>query len=136
MNKAEPTYIKNIEVYKEGSDGFVIYIVLADKDGAMTTADGRLGVSISEAEHGFSMDGLTEKLKELHSFHMDIKQSQFQNIIVGEGGPFERSLTMLYLGRFPYSALSSVPKQMTGKVSVDFRTKAGNYLKGDETILF
>jgi len=48
LNDNPPRYIKNIAAYKEGSDGIVVYFILADSTGAMTVSDGIVNLIISE----------------------------------------------------------------------------------------
>ncbi|MGA2315575.1 MAG: hypothetical protein ABSG71_04250 [Thermodesulfobacteriota bacterium] len=44
-NTNPPDYLKNLAAYKEG-DGLIIYFILADRNGQMTTCDGEATIEI------------------------------------------------------------------------------------------
>jgi len=136
LNSASPSYIKNVTSYKEGSDGIIVYIVLADSSGAMTTASGTLDMTISETKHKYSYpSGMSERTSKLFSMHVPVWRSSFIETKVGRGA-FEHDVILLSLGRITYSSFDATPKEMTGKISVEFKTEGGKVIKGEDTILF
>jgi hypothetical protein len=60
LNQNPPDYMKDVLAYKEGSDGLVIYFILADSSGQMTTADGLINLIISETKTARLSDTKTE----------------------------------------------------------------------------
>jgi len=136
LNSATPSYIKQVTSYKAGSDGLVIYIILADSSGAMTTASGALDLTISETKNEYSNPGgFTERKSRLFSASLSVQRSTFQKAKVGLGA-FEHEVILLSLGRIAYSSFSAAPKEMTGKILVEFRTEDGHLLKGESTVFF
>jgi hypothetical protein len=89
LNDRAPAYIKDVVAYKEG-DWFVLYMVLADETGAMTTTDGHLQVTI------------TSGTLDVHTLGVALKKSDFQRATVGRGA-FAHDVVMYMIGRIPYS---------------------------------
>ena len=126
LNSAPPSYIKDVTVYKEGSDGVVVYVVLADHKGAMTTASGALDLTISEEEHSYI----------LYSNTIPVDNTSFQKAKVGMGA-FEHEVILYSLGRIPYSSFNTTPKDKSlGKVSIEFKTNTGKVIKGENSFMF
>ena len=126
LNSAPPSYVKDITCYKEGSDGIMIYIVLADETGAMTTASGTLKMTILESEYSYP----------IFSLDTPVQHSLFQRAKVGMGA-FEHEVILLNLGRITYGSFSTPPKEMsTGKLVVELTTEDGRVIKGDKTCGF
>jgi len=48
----------------------------------------------------------------------------------------QHDVILLSLGRITYSSFDATPKEMTGKISVEFKTEGGKVIKGEDTILF
>src|SRR5512136_2664626 len=61
MNTNPPDYIKQFTVYKEG-DGIIIYFILADKSGQMTTYDGEATIEVRTTPTDF--DGIRRAEKD------------------------------------------------------------------------
>ena len=121
LNSAPPSYVKDITCYKEGSDGIMVYIVLADETGAMTTASGTLKLTILETEHS----------QPIFSLDLPVQHSLFQRAKVGMGA-FEHEVLLLNIGRITYGSFSSPPEEMsTGKLMVELTTEDGRIIKGD-----
>jgi hypothetical protein len=86
LNDAAPSYVKQVSAYKEGSDGLVVYIVLADSTGAMTTADGTLELTISEEQRAYWRDEeTTARNLLLFSKRIPVSRSSFRRAKVGIG---------------------------------------------------
>jgi hypothetical protein len=55
-NTNAPSYIKDVVAYKEGTDAFYVYVILADANGSMTTADGSLEMRMVATVAGRDVD--------------------------------------------------------------------------------
>jgi hypothetical protein len=96
-NSNPPEYVKDVVAYKEGSEGLMIYFVLADASGAPTSTDGEVTVTIvEERELGTVKSTLWEMT-------ITVTRSDFQDTMVGRG-PFERKTILCPIGRIPYSS--------------------------------
>jgi len=136
MNNAPPSYIKKIGSFNEGSDALVVYIVLADKTGAMTTAAGTLDVRIFETMTSYSSSkGFTSEFVPLYKASYTVEISSFQRTKVGRGS-FEHQVILVSLGRITYSRFLSMPKEIMGKIFIEFKTKDGKVIKGNDTLVF
>lgn len=132
LNTKSPDYIKDIVAYKEGSEGLIIYFILADIDGAMTTSDGELIVSIVEE------DGSGQYIiayGPLYQIKSDVKKENFIKTNVGTGS-FQHEVILCSLGRIPYSEFIRKIKYSVGKINIEFKLNNGKVLKGDTTIFF
>ncbi len=116
LNSNPPAYIKEVVAYKEGHEGMVVYLVLADEKGVETTADGTLTITISETEG----HGSTAHYRELMKTNLVIMRSQFTKTTVGQG-PYEREAVILSLGRLVQEDFLLKPLTRSGDVSVYFR---------------
>ena len=132
-NQSPPDYIKDIAAYKEGSDGIFIYFVLADNNGQMTTANGKVRLIIQETPD-FSFD-TTPKSKVLLDRTVNILHSDFQKGKAGMGA-FEHDILAYSIGRIAYKQLDQKPSSMMGKVKIYFTTSSGQVLEGEETVFF
>lgn len=134
LNDNPPSYLKSIVAYKEGYDGIAVYIILADYNGIMTTADGEMKLEIFEIHYDYyHIPAYFDSL--LFSLAISVKKSFFSKTKVGIGA-FEHEVIMLYIGRIPYSNFSKPPSEMSGKVRVNFITNDGRSLYGEEIIYF
>jgi hypothetical protein len=123
LNSAPPDYIKTISAVKDGN-GLQIYFILADKSGAMTTADGKFVLQITQ-------DG--RKLFE--SSPVNVTKSAFQKRSVGMGN-FAHDVVLHLIGRIPYENMRSMPESGRGEVKITFTTKDGKAMEGEEKIFF
>lgn len=123
LNSAEPDYMKSVSAIKDGN-GLQIYYILADKEGAMTTSDGKLLLQITQAGRTLFMSNL-----------VNVTKSQFQERKVGMGN-FEHEVIMHYVGRIPYESMRRFPESGLGKVEVMFQTPTGENLTGDASVFF
>lgn len=137
LNDRPPSYIKQVTAYKEGSDGVLVYVVLADQSGQMTTSDGELELTISETQSKYSThSGLTERQLELYSTKHTVSKADFQRATVGMGA-FEHDVILVTPGRIPYSRFRQSPTESFGKVNVTFTPKVGSSpIKGEEAVVF
>lgn len=138
LNNAPPSYIKEIVVYKEGSDGIVIYIILADVKGEMTTASGQLNLKITETHNDISINGnMSESNLSLFSSVLQVQKSSFRKTKVGLGA-FEHEAILFSIGRVPYSDFTKTPSEITGEVKISFITSGSDtrLLEGKETVIF
>jgi hypothetical protein len=132
LNSAPPSYIKNVAAYKEGSDGIVLYIVLADSQGAMTIASGKLRVEIVETTYRHYPEKAEDQL---FWSQFPVDRESFRRAKVGMGA-FEHELILFTLGRITYDRFLRRPTEISGKVKVEFVTDDQRSLKGEETIIF
>jgi len=137
LNSNPPEYVKNVAAYKEGSDGLVVYFILADASGAMTTSDGEVTLTIFETHNEFSYTTyeIINRDEELFMASLNVKKADFYKTKVGMGA-FEHDAIIFSFGRIPYSAFLRKPSEMSGKVKLEFRTPDGRVLEGEETIIF
>jgi hypothetical protein len=87
-NTAPPEYIKDLVIYTEGN-GIVAYMMLCDKDGRMTSVDGKVELRIwSEYEETYWV-GYDMRTKQhsvpVFSATTDISKAQFYKTEVGMG---------------------------------------------------
>lgn len=122
-NSNPPEYIKDVVAYKEG-DGVVVYYVLADANGQMTTAEGVYDLIISQEGNE-----LLSSRREAHS--MD-----FQNTEVGMGA-FAHKVLLYPVGRIRYSDFRRFQNDNgVGKVEIRFRQEGKPILSGSTTLMF
>lgn len=134
-NTKPPEYIKELVAYKEGSDGFMVYLILADSSGSMTAADGTLELSIHQVGHRVERSGVRDITTELYSTTIFVSPDHFQRTKVGRGS-FERDALIYPVGRITYAQFSAWPAERTGTVSAVFKTASGRTLRSEETIFF
>ena len=138
IDYAPPAYIKEVVVYKEGSDGIMVYFILADQDGAITIANGKAILTIwevnqkwSERRFKFYEDSIC-----LYSDTFIVKKSNFHKTKVGMGA-FQHDAIICPVGRIPYSRFQKSPSEMTGRLNLTFLILPGNsIITGKETIFF
>ena len=135
LNTSPPSYIKNVAAYKEGSDGLIVYFVLSDKDGEMTTASGTLKLDLSENKTVYSYNGIIEHTSVLFSTTVAVNQADFRRATVGMGA-FQHRIVMYTFGRITYDQFRFAPREQMGKATVQFKANDGKLLKGEDTILF
>jgi hypothetical protein len=136
LNDAPPSYIKQVTTYKEGSDGIMIYIVLAASNGAMTTSDGEMILEIVEVKNHYDIyRGMSKSRKVLYSAVREVSKKEFIKKKVGIGA-FEHEIIMYPIGRLSYQYFSEKPSELTGEVIVSFKPKNGAEITGNETVFF
>ena len=137
VNDNPPEYIKDIVVYQEGSDAFAMYFVLADFNGAMTTADGDVILTITETHYvyNFAINDFVEVPETLYSKRFKVSKKQFQDTTAGLGA-FKHHVILYYVGRIPYSLFKHYPTEHDGTATIEFKTIDGHWLKGHTTIFF
>lgn len=123
LNSAPPDYIKTISAVKDGN-GLQLYFILADKSGAMTTADGNFTLRVTQ-------DGRTL----YQSYPVNVTKNDFQKRSVGMGN-FAHDVVMHFVGRLPYENMRSIPTSGMGEVKITFNTKDGKAMEGEEKIFF
>ena len=137
LNDNPPEYVKDVVAYKEGSEGLMIYFILADASGAMTTSDGKVTLTIYETdiEWSFWRSEFIETEVKLYSASFNVKKQDFRKTKVGIGA-FEHEVILCPVGRIEYSSFTKRPSKMTGKVKLEFQRPDGRVLKGEGTIIF
>jgi len=138
LNQNPPSYIKDVVAYKEGSDGIVVYFVLADSNGQPTTANGKVNIKITEtrSEYNSRTYTSTERIIDIFSNTYNVTTSDFQNAEVGQGA-FKRKVVLFLIGRIPYSRFRNKPEASnSGKIEIEFETSSGRKLTGSDTIFF
>ena len=137
LNDNSPAYVKEVVAYKEGSEGLMIYFILADSSGSMTTSDGYVTLTISETHSEWS--SLTSEYIDteitLYSASFEVKKTNFQKAKVGVGA-FEHEVILCSLGRIDYSSFRKRPSEISGKVKIEFQTHNALRYKGEDTIFF
>lgn len=137
LNDNPPEYIKEVVAYPEGTRAFVIYFILADSTGAMTTSDGWVYLSIYETVREWSSEKMdfveTERL--LYRRFDKVRKSDFVKTTRGRG-TFEQEVILYSFGRIPYSSFDIAPTESSGRVTVHFHTLSGSILDGEDTIFF
>lgn len=132
FNTNPPEYIKTLATYKEGPDGIVVYFVLADSSGQMTTSDGRAKLSVLATYYNIRR----EVEIELWVWAFSISKEQFKKAKVGVG-PFSRDIICYSFGRITYDRFKyKVENNMRGKVRLEFETPQGRTLKSEDTFYF
>jgi len=132
LNSNPPDYLKQFTVYKEG-DGIIVYFVLADKDGQMTTSDGEATLSFVATHYDYP------KEIRLLDYSYPVRKENFVRAKIGRG-PFEQEVIMFSIGRihfqsFRYDFEALKEKNWKGKVRLNF-SGAGRSFKGEETFYF
>ena len=115
-------YMKDVVAYEEG-DGVIVYFILADAGGAMTTSDGKAELSIK-----------TDNGIELYSEIMQVSKDSFRETTRGLGA-FENDVLLCSFGRIKLEEFSRTPDGSV-TVVVTFRTNAGKVFEGDDSVYF
>ena len=120
-----PDYIKDVVAYKEGSDGVAVYFVLADKNGAETTASGNVSLR------------LTLGNRTLYEKKETISSSQFFKAKITNVFSEEKRI-IYYFGRITYDQFINQPSGFipSGKAVIEFKTQDGRILKGNTFIYY
>ncbi len=137
LNERPPSYIRDVTAYKEGSDGLMVYFVLADANGAMTTSDGTVSLRITQTRIAVDPHSFQTRQTDEHLYSTDfkVKKKEFRKTKVGLGA-FERDVILYAVGRIPYSSFAKRPSEPIGKVSLWFQTPDNRPLQGEGTIIF
>ena len=140
LNENNPDYIKSVNAYKEGSDGILVYFILADVLGSMTTSDGVINITITPEDYDCLI-----VYGNLYKKSYTVKKDDFKKTKVGIGA-FEHEVILCMVGRIIYSSFkisNPLYKSKTlheiiriGKVNIEFITPDGKILKGEETVYF
>lgn len=137
LNQNPPKYIKELAVYKEGYNNLVIYFILADESGAMTTADGTVRLKIVDNVEGNLRDGVSvsDFPDPLLSISLDVKKKDFEKQQVGSG-QYKHNAVLFSFGRIPYSAFPRRTYSRRGWAVLEFQPKEGTTLRAYESIYF
>ena len=137
LNQKPADYVKDVTAYKEGSDGVMIYFILADASGAMTTSDGTVTLTITQTRWAVDPHSYqpTEADVFLYTTNFKVRKSDFQRTKVGIGA-FKRDAILYPVGRITYSTFDKYPSELTGKVKLWFQTADGRPLRGEGTVIF
>lgn len=133
LNENSPAYIQKVAAYKEGLDSLMIYFILADQSGTMTTSDGEGRINILEVYPNRAPGPASEFI--LYSAKFTSQKELFERASVGRGA-FEHEAILLSLGRVSYPEFPLKPKSKYGKVQIDFQRPDGKVLKGEAEIIF
>ena len=118
-----PDYVKEVVAYAEGDRAFVIYFILADKDGQMTTSDGKATLSI------------TDETNTLYTKTVTVHRTDFQLTTRGQGA-FKNDAILYTFGRITYDLFDREPDALTGEVSVTFAPSSGSKMSGKTSVFF
>jgi len=134
VTQPEPSYIKDVVAYKEGTGAMVVYFVLATATGEETRANGSVKLEVYEQV----MNRTTYKMEDRRLWVLSglpIFASDFHVTEVGQGA-FAHTRLICSLGRILYSRFTTQPSEMTGTVKVFFTTTSGRELPGEGSIFF
>jgi len=132
LNDNPPDYIKEVVAYREG-DGVIIYFILGDEQGNMTTSDGSAVVTI-EVDRGPLIPSLQLMRLEIP----EIKKRDFRKTTVGVG-VWKREVILYDVGRIKYVDFNVFPDlfhHKEGIVMVYFKRRDGQTLSGGTTFHF
>jgi hypothetical protein len=118
-NTNPPAYLKDVVAYKEGN-GLVIYVTLADRHGAFTSADGTLYVTIRH-------EGLT-----VWTQVYSVDHTQFRTEQVGLG-TFARTVLLCGIGRIDAKMFHLGRRGLSLTVDVEFFVN-GQRLTGSQNV--
>ncbi len=110
QNNNPPAYIKDVVCYEEGMDTWVIYFILADANGEMTSANGIAALSIKSGEDSEDL---------LYSESADVTEDSFYKTTAGSGA-WERDVTIYAFGGIPSSEFWREPTSHSGEVLIEF----------------
>lgn len=132
LNSKAPDYLKQFTAYKEG-DGIVVYFILADSSGQMTTCDGEATISIRASHYDYKGE-----LK-LFDCGYPVRKENFVKTKIGMG-MLERDAIVYSLGRisfqsFRYDAQGMKEKNWKGIIRFEF-AGGGRIFKGEESFYF
>jgi hypothetical protein len=165
LNNNPPSYIKDFIVYKEGyDDSYVVYFILADASGKMTTANGNVSMEIAEEAPWYinPWDKVSDKKRKLYEkMKQEHKQLQEQlypgriQLCSDNEWCIKRIDTYVNAtdfqnaevgqGAFEHKVvlyslgritLYSKPSNFSGKVYLSFKTTDRKELKGETDIIF
>lgn len=111
-------YIKSAVMYREG-DGVVIYFIVADEHGRMTTASGSAALQLTDDKAG------------VYAVVKDIEEDDFYETTLGQGA-FEREALVYSFGRIPFDKMKWEPEG-TLEMQLGFKT-ATKTMKGKDSI--
>ncbi len=128
INTNTPEYIKEIATYREGYESIVVYFILADAYGDMTTCDGSATLIITDEDGALFVV----------SPYLD--PEDFYETKSGQGA-FERDVLVYSFGRISYSSfLNSRPSgRGMAKLEVRFHKEGegiGTVLTASESVHF
>ncbi len=131
-NTNPPEYIKDVVAYKEG-DGIVVYFLLSDANGQMTSAEGTYDLVITQKVSHYSYGSFSEENIELLSSRREAHIADFQSAEVGMGA-FAHKALLYPIGRIRYSDFKRSPEEHgTGKVEIRFRQDGKDVMTGSTT---
>jgi len=127
LNKNPPSYVKDVVAYKEGAGGdrIVIYFILADSGGKMTTANGAVKLRIMV---NMPISGDIEFFSETYN----VKTSDFYKTSRGRGS-LKEDIIIYSFGAMPFPANDMKSLVPTSNILVDF-TIGENTISGKGTI--
>lgn len=119
-NNSQPEYVKKVVAYKAGSDGLIIYFVLADASGRITTSNGKLTLTIVETDYKWSkrLSKRIESEEKLYSSSFDVIYPDFEKAIIGEGAD-EREVTLYSFERIAYSSLKKIHLEILERLKLN-----------------
>jgi hypothetical protein len=104
LNTQPPAYIKQLTVLKEGYEAMLIYVILADSRGAMTTGSGTLDLSIIDSDNPKHV---------LYHERYPVTPQHFRRTSIGVGA-YAHEAILVNIGRIPYQTLNEyIAKHMT-----------------------
>jgi hypothetical protein len=123
LNSNPPDYIKSISTIKDVS-GLQIYFILADKDGDMTTSDGKFVFELTQGDYTL-----------FKSDPINVTRSSFEKRSIGTG-IFAHDVILYLIGGVPYENMRTAPSFGLRKVKISFTTPDGKTLEAKEIVAF
>jgi hypothetical protein len=122
LNSNPPEYVQSVSAIN--GQGLQLYFILADKDGAMTTSDGKFVYEITQG--GYTL---------FRSNPINVTKSSFEKRSI-ELGNFKKDLIIYIIGRVPYEKMRKDPSYGLKDVKVSFTRPDGKTLENKEAVDF
>jgi hypothetical protein len=122
LNSNPPEYVQSVSAIN--GPGLRIYFILADKDGSMTTSDGKFVFEITQGSYTL-----------FKSDPINVTKDSFEKKNIGTG-KFARDVILYLIGRAPYQNMRIAPSSGLKDVKISFTRPDGKTLEDKEAVLF
>jgi hypothetical protein len=122
LNSNPPEYVQSVSAIN--GPGLQLYFILADKDGAMTTSDGKFVYELTQGDHTL-----------FKSNPINVTKSSFEkrSIVLGD---LQKDVILYIIGRVPYEKMRVAPSSGLKDVKISFTRPDGKTLEDKEAVLF
>lgn len=136
LNSNPPEYVQSVSTIKDDS-GLQLYFILADKDGAMTTSDGKFVFEITKGDYTlFKSNHETQGDYILFKSNpINVTKSSFEkrSIVLGK---FKKEVILYIIGKVPYDKMRIAPSSGLEDVKISFTRSDGKTLENKEALNF